>query len=198
MLRAMRRHELIFRLCRVPVEAAAVFGAFYAGREIRLVTDLIPGVQLPIQRITESQLFFFAATGAALYVLVSFFRGSYRISYDDDWGIEEFLKTVSISFSWFLYFLALAYLSTGYLTRVEIPRLIIFFALAMSIVGVSLVRYGFASVRNALLRGGCFPARKILVLSAGRQTEVLGEIVSNPGYQVVGFANASPIESNYF
>lgn len=198
MLRAMRRHELIFRLCRVPVEAAAVFGAFYAGREIRLVTDLIPGVQLPIQRITESQLFFFAATGAALYVLVSFFRGSYRISYDDDWGIEEFLKTVSISFSWFLYFLALAYLSTGYLTRVEIPRLIIFFALAMSVVGVSLVRYGFASVRNALLRGGCFPARKILVLSAGRKTEVLNEIVSNPAYEVVGFANASPVDSKYF
>ena len=198
MLRAMRRHELIFRLCRVPVEAAAVFGAFYAGREIRLVTDLIPGVQLPIQRITESQLFFFAATGAALYVLVSFFRGSYRITYDDDWGIEGFLKTVSISFSWFLYYLALAYLSTGYLTRVEIPRLIIFFALAMSIVGVSFVRFGFSSVRNALLRGGCFPARKILILSGGQTTEVLGEFLSNPGYKLVGFANREPVSKNYF
>lgn len=198
MLRDMRRHELIFRLCRVPVEAAVVFGAFYAGRQIRLVTDLIPGVQLPIQRITESQLFFFAASGAAMYVLISFLRGAYRISYDDEWGIEGFLKTVSISFSWFLYYLALAYLGTGYLTPVEIPRLIIFFALALSVLGVSSVRFAFSSIRSALLRGGCFPARKILVLSGGDQTEVLSEIRENPGYRIVGFANSKPTEISYF
>lgn len=194
----MRRHELIFRLFRVPVEASVVFGAFYAGRQIRLVTDLIPGVQLPIQRITESQLLFFAASGAALYVIVSFLQGAYRISYDDEWGIEGFLKTVSVSFSWFLYFLALAYLGAGYLTHAEIPRLIIFFALALSVVGVSLVRFGFSTLRSALLRGGCFPARKVLVLSGGDPTDVLSEILSNPGYRLVGFANSVPSHSSYF
>ncbi len=194
----MRRHELFFRMFRVPVEAAAVFAAFYAGREIRLVTDLIPGVQLPIQRITESQLFFFAASGAVLYVAVSFLRGSYRIAYDDAWGIEEFFKTVSVSFSWFLYFLALSYLSTGYLTNAEIPRLIIFFALAISVVGVSMIRWGFSSLRSSLLSGGCFPARRVLVLSGGGESDVLSEIRSNPSYEIVGLANPNGKGRGYF
>lgn len=194
----MRRHELFFRMLRVPVEAAAVFAAFYAGREIRLVTDLIPGVHLPIQRISESQLFFFAASGAFLYVFVSFLRGSYRIAYDDAWGIEEFFKTVSISFSWFLYFLALSYLSTGYLTNAEIPRLVIFFALAISVVGISMIRWGFSSLRSMLLAGGCFPPRRVLVLSGGGESEVLSEIRANPSYEIVGLANSKDGGERYF
>lgn len=194
----MRRHELFFRMLRVPVEATAVFAAFYAGREIRLVTDLIPGVHLPIQRISESQLFFFAASGALLYVFVSFLRGSYRIAYDDAWGIEEFFKTVSISFSWFLYFLALSYLSTGYLTNAEIPRLIIFFALAISVVGISMIRWGFSSLRSLLLSGGCFPSRRVLVLSCGGESDVLSEIRTNPSYEIVGLANSKGKGGKYF
>lgn len=66
----MRRHEILFRLIRIPIEAATVFAAFYVAREIRLVTDLIPNVQLPIQRISESALLAFAVSGSALYVAV--------------------------------------------------------------------------------------------------------------------------------
>lgn len=194
----MRRYELSFRLLRVPTEALAVFGAFYAGRQIRLVTDLIPGVQLPIQRITEAQLFYFAASGALLYVLVAFARGAYRISYDEEWSVEAFFRTVSGSFAWFLYFLALSYLGTGFLNRVEIPRLIIFYALAISIVAVSFIRFAFASLRASMHRHGFFPPRKLLVLSSGNPSDVLAEFLGNPAYEIVGFANSTPSSAPYF
>ncbi len=53
----MKRHEIAVSALQVPLDAGIFFGAFFLARHIREITDLIPGVQLPIQRINENALF---------------------------------------------------------------------------------------------------------------------------------------------
>jgi hypothetical protein len=42
---------------KVPLDFIIIFSAFFLAREIRLMTDLIPGVQLPVQTISTQELF---------------------------------------------------------------------------------------------------------------------------------------------
>lgn len=177
--RFMRNNELLFRLLRIPIEAILVGVAFYVAREIRLVTDLIPGVQLPIQRISESALALFAVSAAVLYVGVFAVSGLYRFRTTNSWG-EEFLRIVSASFSWFLYYVALVYLSVGYFFQTEIPRLIIFFAFFLSIFAVGIERFLFSKIQMMLLRFGFLPKRRVLVLTESSNSVVLSEIQKNP------------------
>ncbi len=188
----MRRHEILFRLLRIPLEAAIVFAAFYLAREIRLVTDLIPNIQLPIQRISESALFGFALSGSVLYVLVFAAFGLYRLDRGNDSGIETFGRIVSASFSWFLYYVAAVYLSAGYLFRTDIPRLVIFFTLFLSIFAVVTERFLLGWIRGKMLSAGKLPARRVLVLTATGASPVLEEVSRDPEYAVVAFANSKP------
>jgi exopolysaccharide biosynthesis polyprenyl glycosylphosphotransferase len=154
-----------------------------------LVTDLIPRVHLPIQRISESALFAFALSGAALYVLIFSVSGLYRIRRGDEWGSEVFLRIVSASFSWFLYFIALVYLSAGYVFSVEIPRLVIFFALFLSIIAVTVERFAFSHLRSALLEWGFLPKRRVLVLTATGVSPILEAVSRDSNCEIVAYAN---------
>lgn len=113
----------------------------------------------------------------------------YRLDRSDDWGVETFGRLISASLSWFLYYLAFAYLGSGYLFQADIPRLIIFFTLFLSVAAVGTERYLLAKVRSALLSFGTFPPRNVLVLTASGASPVIDEIRSNPEYRIVAFAN---------
>ncbi len=76
----MKRYQLFSALVKVISEFALVFACFFLAREIRLVTDLIPTVQLPIQKISPVALAGFAGFGALLFVVVFALRGMYKIS----------------------------------------------------------------------------------------------------------------------
>lgn len=56
----MKHHEFIFSTIKIPLDFLTVWIAFFIAKEIRLVTDLIPTVALPIQTIDAPDLNIFA------------------------------------------------------------------------------------------------------------------------------------------
>lgn len=56
--------------------------------------------------------------------------------------VEEIRKVLSYSFFWFLSYIGIVYLTTGFLTNREIPRLIIIYAYIFVTFGSILLRYG--------------------------------------------------------
>lgn len=96
----------------------------------------------------------------------------------------EFPHVVSGAFSWFLYYVAIVYLSIGFVSSEDIPRLIIFFTLLLSIIGVGIFRYFFGKLHSFLLSIGTLPKQRILIF-AKADNEVLEEIRGNPAYEIV-------------
>lgn len=47
----MKKHEIIFSTIKLPLDFVIVLGSFFAAIKVRSMTDLIPGIQLPIQNI---------------------------------------------------------------------------------------------------------------------------------------------------
>jgi len=126
-------------MVKVPIEFAIVFVAFFLARNIRLVTDLIPHVQLPIQTISTGYLLNFALAGALLFVLLSAVSGLYRMRIYQS-RIQELLDLILVSVYWFFIYIALLYLSIGFLYTVEIPRLIVLFSILIATLLIALER----------------------------------------------------------
>jgi len=56
----MKKHEIIFSTIKLPLDFIIIFIMFFLAREIRLITDFIPGIRLPIQTIDTIHLSLFA------------------------------------------------------------------------------------------------------------------------------------------
>lgn len=95
------------------------------------MTDLIPRVHLPIHTITTEHLIGFALTGGVLFVLLFSIAGLYKIRIYQS-KIQEFLDILLATIYWFFIYIAILYLSLGFVYTVEIPRLIVLFALIIT------------------------------------------------------------------
>lgn len=125
--------------------------SFFLARRVRLVTDLIPGVQLPIQTIQMGHLLNFALAGAGLFVALFALAGLYEIRMHQS-RLQEMRDVIQTSTYWFFIYIACLFLSVGFLYTVEIPRLIILFALVLSTVFVLIERSLLDVLQSFLLR----------------------------------------------
>ncbi|HBA44514.1 TPA: hypothetical protein DEG21_00910 [Patescibacteria group bacterium] len=87
-----------------------MFFAFFMARSIRLVTDLIPGVHLPIKTIATGELTNFAILGSILFSLIFIFSGLYKIKISNS-KVKEFFDIARSFFIWFLFYVAILYLA---------------------------------------------------------------------------------------
>lgn len=126
-------------------------GAFFLARDIRLVTDLIPQVHLPIQTIDMVHLLNFALVGAGLFVILFAISGLYKIRMYQS-SIQEIKDVILTSMYWFFVYIAILFLSAGFIYTVEIPRLIILFALVIAIFGITIERILLDAIQSAFLR----------------------------------------------
>lgn len=123
----MKKHELIFSLAKLPLDFTIIFSSFFFAKNIREINDFIPGFQLPIHLIKDEYLAYFAAFGAALYLLIFSLHGLYSLSLTSS-KVKEFLDIIIYSFYWFVLFSFVVYFTNGILYGVEIPRLIIIYS----------------------------------------------------------------------
>lgn len=124
---------MTFLALRVVLDAIAVFAMFYIARDLRLLTDLIPSIQLPIKTISDPDLLFFALVGSALWVLIAALRGVYELI-PATLLRPRILDIVQNGLWWFFVYIGVVYLSGGFFYTTDIPRLVILFALVLSMI----------------------------------------------------------------
>jgi hypothetical protein len=122
----MKRQQIVISALQIPLDILAFSGAFYVARKLREYTDLIPGIHLPYQYISESDLLWFAVFGTLLFVLIQSVKKAYTYRFEQTLD-SKFSTLFSSCWTWFLFFIAAVYLGNGYLYSVEIPRLVIFY-----------------------------------------------------------------------
>lgn len=137
-------------MIKVPIEGLIVFSAFFFARDIRRITDLIPDVHLPIQTIDTEHLLAFALTGSLVYILLAAFSGLYKMRIYQS-RMEELRDILLVSVYWFFIYIAILYLSLGFLYTAQIPRLIVLFSVVITTVLVVLERSILDRIETGLM-----------------------------------------------
>ncbi|MCP4522751.1 MAG: sugar transferase [Candidatus Gracilibacteria bacterium] len=185
----MKKHELIFGFLKVPLDFIIIFGAFFLAREIRLITDLIPGIQLPIQTIDSNSLFGFALFGAFLHLIIFSLHKLYFIQICNS-KIKEFLEILYYSFYAFTFFLVLVFLGKGFIYETDIPRGIIVFAYFFGTIGIIIQRILFNKIQYSLLQKGIIPKRNLLLINNQNNEKILHilqDIKHANIYNIIGY-----------
>ncbi|MDD2566273.1 MAG: exopolysaccharide biosynthesis polyprenyl glycosylphosphotransferase [Candidatus Gracilibacteria bacterium] len=190
----MKRHELFFGIIKLPIEILIVYLSFFIARDIRRVTDLIPGVQIPFKNIPDYNLRIFALVGAILFALVFFYMGLYKIQIKNS-RIKQFASIIEGGFFWFMLYIGGLYLSLGenFIYTTELPRLIIFFTLFISIFWITVERIIVDSVQKYLLKTGKLEKTKIALIINDTSEDIIEEINNSKIYQIIGYYNNKKI-----
>ena len=192
----MKKHEILFSILKIPLDFTVVVLSFFVAREIRLVTDLIPGVVLPIQTIQTTELLFFALSWGLLYTLLFAAHGLYSIQITSS-KIQEFLDVLRYSLYWFLFFSVWVFLWKWVLyDGVDIPRLIIFFAFLLSFFWGVVFRILLNNIQSILLKNKIIPKRKMLLIHNLPDTklqELYDDIQNSKIYSLAGYVNTQKI-----
>lgn len=91
-------------MIKVPIESAIVYLAFFVSRDIRRVTDLIPGVHLPLQNITDEHLVWFASAGTLIFLVSFISAGLYRMRTTES-RLRQFSNILYASTVWFFLYI---------------------------------------------------------------------------------------------
>lgn len=195
----MKRHELIFSTLKVPLDFLIMWGAFFIAREIRLISDLIPGVVLPIQTLSSEVLNHYALAGALLYICIFASHKLYSLQIFHS-KIQEILDIIRYGIYWFMFFAVGVYLWNGIIfDSPEIPRLIILFSALLSIVWSIFIRIFLNALQSWLLTKGSIEKRNLLLLSGLKKSSlepILDDIQEARIYQLLGYANPEKIKAS--
>lgn len=194
----MKKHEIIFSAVKVPLDFFIIFLCFFLAREVRLITDLIPRVNLPIQTIDSSDLLLFALTGWLLYIVLLSTHGLYNIKIIHS-KVKEFLDIIRYWIYWFIFFAVWVYLWNGIIySWVEIPRLIIFFTFIFGTFWIILERIVLNNIQGYMLSKKIIPKRRLLLISNKNREEIstfLEDIRNSKIYEIMWYVNKESLKN---
>ena len=191
----MKRHELFFWIIKVPIEWLIVFCAFFLARDIRLITDLIPDVHLPIQTIDTNHLLPFALIGSLLYIVLATFAGLYKMRIYQS-RIRELSDILLVSLYWFFIYIALLYLSFGFLYTAQIPRLIVLFTVIITMIIVILERRILDKIETLLMEKNVLAKTKIILIMSAENVDIIDTLEKSSMYEIVWYAHTDDMHHN--
>ena len=160
----MKKVNIYFTITKIILDYLIIFWTFFIARELRLVTDLIPSINLPIQTISTDELIKFWLIGSLVLVVIFLVHGLYKFD-ASWWRIKEYSKVLLYSFYSFVFFTVIVYLWQGFLFSVEIPRLIIWFTFFFWSLFLIIERFFVSVIRNHLFKKWFISKTKIFIVS---------------------------------
>ena len=189
----MKKHEIIFWSLKVPLDFLTIFFSFFIAREIRLITDLLPNIHLPIQTIDILALFTFALLWSFLLVFMFATHSLYFIKITNS-KIKEFLEIIRYSFYSFIFFSVIVYGTQWIIFDAEIPRLIILFTFIIATKLIILERIIINNFWYFLLKKWYIEKKKVLLITNQNEIkEILDDIKSSRIYKIIWYANSKTI-----
>lgn len=118
------------RLLRPIIHFLLINLSFFLVYRIRLFTDLIPGVQLPIPLINSQELIIFALISAVLFLAIGIIKKFYTLNK----VIPGYFKTFSKTWIyWFVFITFISYFGQGFVFLFGISRFIIILGGALAL-----------------------------------------------------------------
>lgn len=181
----MKPLEILFGVLRIPIDFLLTIAAFFLAYQIRLTTDLIPGIQLPVSISTfpEHNEYFLIATISALLLITIFaFSGLYRLKRQESLH-KQISKIFAASLIWLFAIITYYFLIRTF----PFSRLALFQSWFIAFLLISIGRTLLQSLQKKLYKKGIARTR-VLLVGAG---EITGELLENffrsPEYLCAGY-----------
>ncbi len=192
----MKKHEITFSVIKIPLDFLTILTSFFIAKTLREITDLIPGVHLPVQTISNESLLVFALFWWILWVIVFAIHGLYSIKISHS-KIKELLDVLWYSIYFFMFFSLFVYLSNGILYSEEIPRLIILFSTIIASIGIICQRLLLNYIQSILISREVIKKRNILLVT-NKKTEknkkIIQDIQKAKIYHIIGYINTHEVD----
>lgn len=192
----MKKHEITFSVIKIPLDFCIVFSSFFIARSLREITDLIPGISLPIQTISNNGLSYFALLGSFLFIGVFALHWLYSIKISHS-KVKEFLDILWYSSYFFMFFSLFVYLWNGIVYSEEIPRLVILFATIMSAVFIIMGRIILNQIQSFFIKKWTIKKRTMLIITNKKHEKnkrFIEDIKSARIYTILWYINAKSID----
>ncbi len=145
------------------IEMSVISIAFITAYNLRNITDGIPFIQLRIPYIAFEQFIPFVIFWAILWGVIFSFSWLYTLR-EDTPIFEEIRLVIKYSLLWFFVYISIVYLSTGFIFKKEIPRLIIFYVYTLWSASSIFIRYIGHRVYEYLWKYNYIKKKHILVI----------------------------------
>lgn len=183
----MKKVNLYFTIIKIFLDFLIIFWAFFLAREIRLMTDLIPSLSLPVQTISTLELVNFALLWGL--VLVVIFLSHWLYKFDSNWWrIKEFSKILIYSFYSFVFYTVIIYLWKWFIFNTDIPRLVIWFAFLFWSIFLIIERLVISLIIKLLFIKWLISKSRIFIVNNKSSTEssnLLNSFIDSYDYEVV-------------
>ncbi|MDQ7023612.1 MAG: hypothetical protein Q9M97_09040 [Candidatus Gracilibacteria bacterium] len=151
----MKKQEIIFGITKVILDFIVVIASFFIAREIRLINDIIPGLELKVQTLDNYNLIIYGIIAAIVLNLLFTIHGLYKIKTINS-KIKEFGQIILYGFYSFIFFSVIVYFGIGFIFEIEIPRLITGFAFLITIILIIFERVGLNNLQYFLMNKNIF------------------------------------------
>lgn len=193
----MRRHEFFFWLVRIPLDLLIVIGAFLIAREIRVTTDLIPGLTLPYRTLELNYLLGIAAVSYGIIGTIFSFQKLYAIEKLSG-IIEEIFTIIKSVFVSFFIMIGLLYLTNWFpYETILIPRLILIYAFLFSMAGIILGRIWIRWIRIYGFTHGWFEKKRILLIMNHSEPHLEKSLTNQYHITIVGYLSPFSQKSHF-
>ncbi|MBD3270225.1 hypothetical protein GF376_01745, partial [Candidatus Peregrinibacteria bacterium] len=180
----MKAIEIIFGLIKIPTDFLLTISAFLLAYNIRLFTDLIPGIQLPI---TESEFppinEYLIATSIAALILVLFFASAGMYSLKKPLKLSKQYWKILINSTFWL-FLIISYYFI--IRSFPFSRLALLQTWIFTIILVSIGRTIIYRIQQYFYQSGKARSNVLLVGSNNFTEEFVTAYFKNPEYNCIG------------
>lgn len=186
----MKKVKIYFMMIKIFLDFLIIFATFFLSRELRLITDSLPSIKLPIQTIATPQLFEFWVLWAGILVIIFFIHWLYKFD-STWWRIKEFSSIFIYSFYSFVFFTVTVYLWKWFIFEVEIPRLIIWYTFLLWSFFLIFERFTISLFSKFLYRKWLLPRSRILIIwniNNKESYDLITSFVKSYEYNVVGIS----------
>ncbi len=193
----MKKHELLFSIVKIPLDFIIIIISFFIARDLRLITDMIPWISLPIQTINTEWLFIYALLCACIFVFIMTSHGLYNIKITNS-KIKENFDIIVFSFYAFIFFSVVVFLGKDFIYKpAEIPRLIILFSFFIGTIWIIIERIILNETQFLLLKEW-FLSKKNIILISNKNLKEIGYIIEDIKkceiYNLAGYINKEKID----
>jgi len=97
----MKKQDIIFWILKVLLDFLIILVSFFVAREIRLLWNIIPGLDLQIQTIDTYNLFLYSLVWWTVVIFVFFIHNLYKIKILNS-KVKELLNIIQYAFYSFI------------------------------------------------------------------------------------------------
>lgn len=181
----MKPLEILFGVLRIPIDFLLTIGAFFLAYQIRLTTDLIPGIQLPVSASTfpaYNEYLQIAISATAALILIFAFSNLYGLKRPEPLN-KQITKIFVGSIIWLFAIITYYFL----LRTFPFSRLALlqswFFAFLFISAGHTVLHW----IQNKLYKKGIAQTRVLLLGANSVTEELVKHFFKNPQYKCIGY-----------